>query len=136
MPRVLIPFSDFRTGERAVRRLLARRRAASADVELLAVVDPLTPGKVRMFVSPELAKAQAGAAASRWLDALESMLENAGVAGRSRIAVGPLHRILEDEGARDDIDEVLLGTRQHDPLRGVRRRRVAQAMARPLVSVS
>jgi hypothetical protein len=50
MPRILIPFSDFASGERAVRRLLARPRDPALDLELLAIVDPLTPGKVALFV--------------------------------------------------------------------------------------
>jgi len=136
MPRVLIAFSDFTSGERAVRRLLGRHRDAGLDVELLAIVDPLTSGKVRIFVSRERAKAQATQAAGRWLEALGALLGKAGVAHRSRIATGTLRHILEGEGARDDIDEVLLGVRGRDPLRGVRRRYVAHAMARPLVSVS
>ena len=136
MARILVPFSDPASGERAVRRLLARPRDATLEVDLLAIIDPLTPGKVRVFVSPGQAKAQATAAAWHWLGRLEAMLDAAGVAFRSRIATGRLRDILRAEGARHDIDEVLLGTRERDPMRGVQRRLVAHAMARPLVSVS
>lgn len=136
MARILVPFSDFASGERAVRRLLVRAYDRRLEVELLAIIDPLTPGKVRVFVSPEVARAQATATAFQWLGALEAMLGDAGIASRSRIATGTLRDILKAEGARRDIDEVLLGTRERDPLRAVRRRLVAHAMARPLVSVS
>ena len=136
MPRILIPFSDMASGERAIRRLLARPRDPSLDLELLAIVDPLTPGKVAVFVSPERAKTQATAAAKHWLATLEAMLDGTGIRYRSRVATGRLHDILQTQAARDGIDEVLLGTRSDDPLRGLRRRAVAHAMARPLVSVS
>src|SRR3954466_1653169 len=121
MPRVLIPFSDARRGERAVRRLLAGPRDPALVVELLAIVDPLTSGKVAVFVSPATAKAQSRAAAARWLTRLESMLDSAGVRHHSSVAVGSIRRILREAGERHDIDRVLLGTREHDPLRHWRR---------------
>ena len=136
MPRILIPFSDPASGERAVRRLLARPRDSTLRVELLAIVDPLTPGKVAVFVSHERAKAQATAAAQQWLSDLAALLDRAGVAYRLRVATGRMRDILAAERDRRDIDEVLLGTRKGDPLRAVRRRAVAHAMARPLVTVS
>jgi nucleotide-binding universal stress UspA family protein len=136
MARVLIPFTDRASGERALRSLLARPRDPSLRVELLAIVDPLTPGKVAVFVSRERAKAQATAAAQQWLSDLGALLAAANVAHRLRVATGRLRDILQAERGRRDIDEVLLGTRARDPLRGLRRRAVAHAMARPLVSVS
>jgi hypothetical protein len=51
MARVLIPFSDLASGQRAVRRLLQEARDPRQSVELLAMVDPLTSGKVAVFVS-------------------------------------------------------------------------------------
>ena len=136
MPRILIPFTDQASGERAVRRLLARPRNPALSVELLAIVDPLTPGKVAVFVSRERAKAQATAAAQQWLSYLAGLLDRAGVAYRLRVATGRMRDILTAERDRRDIDEVLLGTHAGDPLRGVRRRAIAHAMARPLVTVS
>jgi nucleotide-binding universal stress UspA family protein len=136
MARVLIPFSDGASGERAVRRLLARPRDPRLEVELLAIVDPLTSGKVAVFVSHERASAQSSAAAQTWLASLTPMLDAAHIPWRSQIAVGRRRAILQRAGARRDIDEVLLGTRARDPFSRWRRRLVAQAMARPLVSVS
>jgi nucleotide-binding universal stress UspA family protein len=136
MARVLVPFSDLASGERAVARLVAQRRGRNFVVDLLAIVEPLTPGKVEIFVSRERAKEQARTAAQAWLRALETRLDAAGIAYRSGVAFGRLRDILKREGKRPDIDEVVLGTAEHDLLRGLRRRRVAHAMARPLVSVS
>ncbi|MGE5170550.1 MAG: universal stress protein [Rudaea sp.] len=136
MARVLIPFSDLASGERAVRQLLGRRHDPRLAVELLAIVDPLTPGKVGIFVPPERARAQATDAASRWLRDLGAILDGAHVPHRSQVAIGRMRDILRREGTRRDIDEVLLGTRRHDPLQRWRRRFVAHAMDRPLVSVS
>ena len=44
--------------------------------------------------------------------------------------------MLRRAGERSDIDRVLLGTRERDPLRRWRRQLVAHLMDRPLVSVS
>jgi nucleotide-binding universal stress UspA family protein len=136
MSRVLIPFSDLRSGERAVRRLLAEPRDPALCVELMAIVDPLVAGKVAVFVSRRRAELQSRAAAERWLAQLEAMLESAGVQHRASVVVGPVRAALREAGARTDIDRVLLGARERDPLRKWRRQAVAHLMQRPLVSVT
>jgi nucleotide-binding universal stress UspA family protein len=136
MARVLIPFSDFASGQRAVRRLLQEARDPRRSVELLAMVDPLTSGKVAVFVSPVKAEAQSRAAAQQWLERLAPQLEAAAIPHTSSIAVGPRRELLRRVGERRDIDRVLLGTRAGDPLRRWRRQSVAHLMDRPLVKVS
>ena len=136
MARVLIPFSDFASGQRAVRRLLQEARDPRQSVELLAMVDPLTSGKVAVFVSPTQAEAQSRAAAQRWLERLAPQLEAAAIPHTSSIAVGPRRELLRRVGTRRDIDRVLLGTRARDPLRRWRRQSVAHLRDRPPVSVS
>ena len=136
MARVLIPFSDFASGQRAVRRLLQEPREPRQSVELLAMVDPLTSGKVAVFVSAAQAEAQSRAAAARWLERLAPQLDAAGIPHTSSVAVGPRRDLLRRVGERTDIDRVLLGTRARDPLRRWRRQAVAHLMDRPVVSVS
>ena len=136
MPRVLIPFSELRSGERAVRRLLAEPRDSTLHVELMAIVDPLVAGKVAVFVSRERAESQSRAAAQRWLAHLDAMLEAAGVPHRASIVVGSVRAALREAGARSDIDRVLLGARERDPLRRWRRQAVAHLMQRPVVSIT
>ncbi|HET6801679.1 MAG TPA: universal stress protein [Casimicrobiaceae bacterium] len=136
MARVLIPFSNADDGVRAVRRLLDEPRDPRLDVELLAIVDPLTSGKVSVFVSRAKAEAQSRAAATRWIAELQQLLSAAGVQSHARIAVGPVHEMLRSAGARADFDRVLLGTRARGMLRHWRRHLVAHRMHRPLVSVS
>lgn len=136
MARVLIPFSDFASGQRAVRRLLQEARDPRPSVELMAMVDPITPGKVAIFVSRERAEAQARAAAERWIECLTPQLEAAGIPHTSSIAVGPRRELLRRIGERRDIDRVLLGTRAGDPFRRWHRQSVAHLMDRPLVTVS
>ena len=136
MARVLIPFSDFASGQRAVRRLLSEARDPRQSVELLAMVDPLTSGKVAVFVSRQQAEAQSREAAERWLARLASQLHDAGIPHTVSVAVGPRRDLLRSVGERRDIDRVLLGTRARDPFRRWRRQSVAHLMGRPLVSVS
>ena len=99
-------------------------------------VDPITPGKVAVFVSRAQAEAQARAAAERWIERLAPKLEAAGIAHTSSIAVGPRRELLRRVGERRDIDRVLLGTRAGDPFRRWHRQSVAHLMDRPLVTVS
>ena len=108
----------------------------AATVELLAMVDPLTSGKVAVFVSRQQAEAQSREAAERWLARLASQLHDAGIPHTVSVAVGPRRDLLRSVGERRDIDRVLLGTRARDPFRRWRRQSVAHLMGRPLVSVS
>ncbi|HKU84752.1 MAG TPA: universal stress protein [Casimicrobiaceae bacterium] len=136
MARVLIPFSDFASGQRAVRRLLQEPRDPRQSVELVAMVDPLTSGKVAVFVSSAQAEAHSRAAAEQWIERLAAQLDTAALPHTASIAVGPRRELLRRIGERKDIDRVLLGTRSRDPFRRWRRQSVAHLMDRPLVSVS
>jgi nucleotide-binding universal stress UspA family protein len=108
MTRILIPFTDAEQGARAVRRLLEEKVSASVEVELLAVVEPLTPGKVSIFLSPERAEVLARAAAARWLRELEPILERACIKHRSTIALGAPKTVIAEAMRREDIDRVLI----------------------------
>jgi hypothetical protein len=108
MARILIPFTDPRHAERAIQRLLDESPPLPTSVQLLAVVEPLTPGKVGIHLSPARAEALACAAAARWLDGLEALLKAAGIKCDSEIAVGPPKKLIAQAMARTDIDRVLL----------------------------
>jgi hypothetical protein len=108
MAKVLIPFTDPENAERAVRRLLEESRATPLEVELLAVVEPLTPGKVRMFLSPGRAKELARGAAKAWIARIGALLAAAGIPYRVDIAVGRPGRVIAEAVRREDVDRVLL----------------------------
>lgn len=111
MTKVLIPFTDPQDGERAIQRLLDESPPLTTRVQLLAVVEPLTAGKVGIYLSPARAEALVCEAASRWLDRLEALLKAAGIECDSEIAVGPPRQLIARAIARTDIDRVLLPTR-------------------------
>jgi hypothetical protein len=111
MNRVLIPFTDPESAERAVRKLLDEAPSPALEVELLAVVEPLVPGKVRVFLSPERAEALARAAAARWLARIEALLDAANIRHRSEIAVGRPAAVIDAALRRPNIDRVLLPAR-------------------------
>jgi hypothetical protein len=111
MNRVLIPFTDPESAERAVRKLLDEAPSPALEVELLAVIEPLVPGKVRVFLSPERAEGLARAAAERWLARLEALLDAANIRHRSEIAVGRPAAVIEAALRRPNIDRVLLPAR-------------------------
>jgi hypothetical protein len=112
MNRVLIPFTDPESAERAVRKLLDEAPSPTLEVELLAVVEPLTPGKVRIFLSPERAESLARAAAARWLSRIEALLDAANIRHRSEILIGHPAVVIDEALRRPNIDRVLLPARR------------------------
>ena len=114
MINVLIPFADPDGGKRAVRQLLAEAaRTDDLTVELLAIVEPLTPGKVSIYLGARQAEAFARDAAQRWLRDVGALLASAGVCYRSTVAIGSVSRHVREALRRGDVDRVLL------PARGV-----------------
>jgi hypothetical protein len=110
MARILIPFTDPQDAERAIRRLLDESPSLTTSVQLLAVVEPLTPGRISIYLSRARAEALACAAAARWLDGLEGLVKAAGIKCDSEIVVGPPRKLIAEAMARTDIDRVLLPT--------------------------
>jgi hypothetical protein len=108
MARILIPFTDPQDAERAIRCLLDESPSPTTSVQLLAVVEPLIPGKISIYLPQARAEAMASAAAGRWLDGLEALLKAAGIKCDSEIAVGPPKKLIAQAMARTDIDRVLL----------------------------
>ncbi len=80
----------------------------SFEVELLAVVEPLIPGKVRIFLSRERAETLVRGAAIRWLGQIEKLLAASHINYRSEIMVGRPAEIIASAIRRRDIDQVLL----------------------------
>ena len=74
MPRLLIPFAEPEGAARAVDALLREPRDNALIVHLAAVVEPLRPGKVAIFLSAERAESMVREAARRWLAPLEAKL--------------------------------------------------------------
>jgi nucleotide-binding universal stress UspA family protein len=108
MVKVLIPITDPESGERAVKRLLRDGRGPGLEVELLAIVEPQTSGRVRMILSQQRAESLVRAAANRWLERLGALLTASGIPYRAEVAVGPANAAIEAAARRADIDRVLL----------------------------
>jgi nucleotide-binding universal stress UspA family protein len=129
MANVLVPFSDPGTGERAVRALLDEPGRGAITVELLAIVEPLTPGKVGIFLSSERARALATAAGWRWIRQLEALLKAARVPFRSSVALGRARDVIREHARRPDVARVVLGARFPHTLPEGTRAALAQAAA-------
>jgi len=114
---VAVPFSDPAGGARAVDALLKAPRHPRLEVELIAMVEPLRPGKVAVFVSAERAERDARAAAARWLAELGQRLERAHVPYRSSVAVGPVTRTLHALGERREFACLLVADPASSPWR-------------------
>jgi nucleotide-binding universal stress UspA family protein len=108
MKRLLIPITDPEGGTRAVDAILREPRDRGLTVHLAAVVEPLRPGKVAMFVSAERAEAMVREAARRWLAPLETKLAAAGVHFESQVVLGAPGPTIRALAQRADIDRVVL----------------------------
>jgi hypothetical protein len=64
MKKVLLPFTDSDSAERALRSLLEEVHTEPYEVELLAVAEPVDLSNVHRFVSPQRAEQSARAAAA------------------------------------------------------------------------
>jgi hypothetical protein len=73
----------------------------------LAIVEPLTPGRISIYLTRAEAEALATAAAKQWLARLEAILAEAGIRCRSGIALGRAADILATAQARVDVDSIL-----------------------------
>lgn len=108
MVRLLIPFAEPQGGMRAIDALLREPRDGGLAVHLAAVVEPLRPGKVAMFVSAARAESLVREAALRWLAPLEAKLAAAGVPFVSEVVLGAPGPTIRALAQRPDIDRVLL----------------------------
>jgi hypothetical protein len=128
MVRVLIPFTDLEGAERAVQQVLDKPRRPQLEVELLAIVEPLTPGKVGIYLTRGRAESLARAAAERWIDQLGARLRARGIPCRGRVELGRPRRVIDAAVDRDDVDRVLLPA----PRRFAGTRRLGGAFPRTL----
>lgn len=108
MKKVLVPFTDSDSGERALRSLLQEIHTEPYEVELLAVAEPVDLSNVHVFISPQRAEQGARAAAACWIARLAPLLEAANVPYHASVVIG--HPPAEIEAAlhRTDVDRVVL----------------------------
>jgi nucleotide-binding universal stress UspA family protein len=108
MAKVIIPFAEPEGAQRAVDALLREPRDAALSVHLVAVVEPLRPGKVAMFLTAERAESMVRDAAQRWLAPLAAQLVAARVPSTTEVVIGPARKTIAKLTQRDDVDRVLL----------------------------
>ena len=87
MCKVLVPFTDPCSGERAIRQLLKERRDA-LEVELLAIAEASELDSSRRFISRASAEEAARGAANCWIAMLAPILEAAHVPYDADVVVG------------------------------------------------
>lgn len=108
MCKVLVPFTDPDSAERAIRQLLREPEAGPLEVELLGIAEAPDLSSGRRYVSPSGAAFAARAKATCWMARLGPILEAAHVPYHTSIAVGEPQREIEAALHRSDIDRVLL----------------------------
>lgn len=108
MKKVLVPFTDPDSAERALRRLLDEVRTEPFEVELLAVAAPVDLSNVHMFLSPQRAEQGARAAAACWIARLAPLLEAANVPYHAHVVIGNVPAEIEAALHRPDVDRVVL----------------------------
>ena len=108
MIKVLVPFTDPDSAERALRRLLEEPPAGPLEVELLAIAEPPNLTTVRRFVSARTGEEVARAAAVCWIARLGPLLQAANVPFHARVVVGNAPAEIEAALHRTDVDRVLV----------------------------
>jgi hypothetical protein len=108
MPKVLIPFTDAKSAERAIRQLLLEPTSDTLEVELLAIAEPPELHNVRRFVSARAAEEAARSAATCWIAMVAPLLQAAHVAYKAHVVVGSPRTEIEAALHRTDVDRVLL----------------------------
>ena len=108
MIKVLVPFTDPDSAERALRRLLEESPAGPLEVELLAIVEPPNLTTVRRFVSARTGEEVARAAAVCWIARLGPLLQAANVSFHAHVIVGNAPAEIEAALHRTDVDRVLV----------------------------
>jgi hypothetical protein len=108
MTKVLVPFTDPDSAERALRRLLEEPPAGPLEVELLAIAEPPNLTTVRRFVSARTGEEVARAAAVCWIARLGPLLQEANVPFHARVVVGNAPAEIEAALHRTDVDRVLV----------------------------
>ena len=120
MVKVLIPFTEPDGGERAVRSLLADPAISECEVELLALVAPISAANGRYSVAPALAEEIARETALVWIARLGPLLAAAAVPYHATIVVGDRVKELEHAIHRVDVDRVLVPEAAHRSLERAR----------------
>jgi hypothetical protein len=108
MKKVLVPFTDPDSAERALRSLLNEVRTEPFEVELLAVAEPVDLSNVHLFLSPQRAEQGARAAAACWIARLAPLLQAANVPYHARVVIGHAPAEIEAALHRRDVDRVVL----------------------------
>jgi len=108
MCKVLVPFTDQDSAERAIRQLLVEDVTDPLEVELLAIAEAPQLSNVRRFVPPGAAEEAARSTASCWIARLGPLLQAAQVPYHAEIVVGRPQAEIEAALHRTDVDRVLL----------------------------
>ena len=108
MKKVLVPFTDSDSAERALRSLLQEVHTEPYEVELLAVAEPVDLSNVHMYVSPQRAEQGARAAAACWIARLAPLLRAANVPYHASVVIGNAPAEIEAALHRTDVDRVML----------------------------
>jgi hypothetical protein len=108
MKKILVPFTDPRSAECALRSLLQETHTEPFEVELLAVAEPVSLANVHLYLSPQRAEQGARAAAACWIARLTPMLQDANVPHRARVVIGHVPAEIEAALHRHDVDRVVL----------------------------
>ena len=108
MCKVLVPFTDPDSGERAVRHLLREEPRDALEVELLAIAEAPDLSNVRRFISSASADESARAAATCWIARLGPLLQAAHVPYHAHVVVGRPVVELDLALHRTDVDRVVV----------------------------
>lgn len=112
MKTILVPVDGSDSAVRAVKAAIKEAGAiGQADIHLITVHPPIVSGNVKRFFSADAIKDYYEDEGRNALMSAKAVLDEAGVAYREKIEVGPIAVTIADYAKKNHCDQIIMGTR-------------------------
>ncbi len=118
MSRVLLAVDGSIHSDNAVRFVIDLARRGRLDIHLVTV-QPMLPGGVRTFVPKELINNFYNDEGRKALSSARALLDAAGLAYETHIAIGPVARAIVEFADKLDCGQIVMGSRGHGATAGL-----------------
>lgn len=118
MSRILVAVDGSSHSDNAVRFVIDLARRGRLDIHLVTV-QPMLPGGVRTFVPKELINNFYNDEGRKALSSARALLDAAGLAYETHIAIGPVARAIVEFADKLDCGQIVMGSRGHGATAGL-----------------
>lgn len=118
MSRILVAVDGSTHSDNAVRFAIDLARRGRFDIHLVTV-QPTLPGGVRTFVPKEMIDNFYNDEGRKALASARALLDAAGLAYKTHIAIGPVARAIVEYADRIGCEQIVMGSRGHGATAGL-----------------